>query len=319
MSRRTMVVLQELTAETLERIRAAAPGWEVVGGEADANGLARLRDAEIVCGWNPEVAERCLDDGARLRWLQVWGAGVDKLPLDRLNRAGVTVTTASGVHPNPVSETAFAMMLAFSRGLHTAVRNQTRSAWLSAGSLSEIHGKTLGIVGVGVIGAEIAKLAQAFGMRVMGIRRSGKPAPHVDWMSDMSGLDELLKESDYVVAVMPLTAETRRLFGREQFAAMKRTAYFINVSRGGTTDTEALMSALRTGEIAGAGLDVFEQEPLPTDHPLWTMDNVIVTPHNGGVTDRYQERATEIFLANLADYVQDRPPALNRVDPVRQY
>mgnify|MGYP001178172448 CR=1 FL=1 len=316
MSGRTMVLLQSLPDETLERVRLAAPGWEVVGG---ADGPSRLRDAEIVCGWKPEAAERCLAEGARLRWLQVWGAGVDKLPLDRLGRAGVTVTTASGVHPNPVSETAFAMMLSFSRGLHTAVRNQVRSAWLSAGSLSEIHGKTLGIVGVGVIGLEMAKLAQAFGMRVMGIRRSGEPAANVDWMSDRGGLNDLLRASDYVIAVMPLTGETCHMFGREQFAAMKRTAYFINVSRGGTTDTEALVAALREGEIAGAGLDVFEQEPLPSDHPLWKMDNVIMTPHNGGVTDRYEERAADIFLENLTAYVQGRMPPLNRVDPVRQY
>ncbi|XID93975.1 D-2-hydroxyacid dehydrogenase [Paenibacillaceae bacterium WGS1546] len=318
MSKRTIVVLQPLPDETLERIRLAASGWDIVfGGESDW--ASRLPDAEIVCGWKPEVAERCLVEGARLRWLQAWGAGVDKLPLDRLDRAGVTVTTASGVHPNPVSETAFAMMLAFSRGLHTAVRNQVRGAWLSAGSLSEIHGKTLGIVGVGTIGLEAARLGKAFGMKVIGIRRSGEPAEFVDRMSDMSGLTGLLRESDYVVAVMPLTGETRHMFGRDQFAAMKRSAYFINVSRGGTTDTEALVAALRAGEIAGAGLDVFEQEPLPADHPLWAMDNVIVTPHNGGVTDRYEERATDIFLANLNAYLQGRPLPLNRVDPVRQY
>ncbi|QTH42685.1 D-2-hydroxyacid dehydrogenase [Cohnella sp. LGH] len=318
MSKRTMVVLQPLPGGTMERIRLAAPGWDIVGG-AEADGLSRLREAEIVCGWKPEAAERCLAEGARLRWLQVWGAGVDKLPLDRLDRAGVTVTTASGVHPNPVSETAFAMMLSFSRGLHTAVRNQVRSAWQSAGSLSEIHGKTLGIVGVGVIGLEMAKLAKAFGMRVMGIRRSGETAENVDWMCDIGGLNELLRASDYVVAVMPLTGETRHMFGRDQFAAMKRTAYFINVSRGGTTDTEALVAALREGEIAGAGLDVFEQEPLPSGHPLWAMNNVIVTPHNGGVTDRYEERATDIFLANLDAYLQGRTLPINRVDPVRQY
>ncbi|MFC4598147.1 D-2-hydroxyacid dehydrogenase [Cohnella hongkongensis] len=319
MSKRTMVILQELPEETLERIRLTAPGWEVISGEERANWLPRLREAEIVCGWKPEAAERCLGEGARLQWLQVWGAGVDKLPLDRLDQAGVTVTTASGVHPYPVSETAFAMMLAFSRGLHTAVRNQMSGAWLDAGSLSEIHGKTIGIVGVGTIGLEAARLAKAFGMRVLGMRRSGEPAEFVDRMSDRSGLNDLLRESDYVMAVMPLTRETKHMFGRDQFAAMKRSAYFINVSRGGTTDTEALVAALREGEIAGAGLDVFEQEPLPADHPLWAMDNVIVTPHNGGVTDRYRERATDIFLENLTAYVEGRTPPLNRVDPDRQY
>lgn len=319
MSGRTMVILQQLSNEAIGRIRQAAPGWDVVDAGERSDWPARLREAEIVCGWKPEVPELCLVEDAKLRWLQAWGAGVDKLPLDRLGRAGVTVTTASGVHPNPMSETAFAMMLAFSRGLHIAVRNQMRGAWQSAGSLSEIHGRTLGVVGVGAIGQEIARLGKAFGMRVLGIRRSGEPTECVDAMRDMNGLNEMLLECDYVVAAMPLTDETRHMFGREQFASMKRTAYYINVSRGATTDTEALMDALREGAIAGAGLDVFEQEPLPAEHPLWTMDNVIVTPHNGGVTDRYQERALDIFLANLNSYLQGQEPPLNRVDPVKQY
>lgn len=319
MSGRKMVILQPLPDEAVERIRRAAPGWDVIDAARRSDWPERLPEAEIVCGWKPEAAEACLGAGSRLRWLQAWGAGVDKLPLDRLSRAGVAVTTASGVHPNPMSETAFAMMLAFSRGLHAAVRNQMRGAWQAAGSLGEIHGKTLGIVGVGAIGLEIARLGKAFGMRVLGMRRSGEPAAVVDRMYDRSGLDELLPACDYVVAVMPLTEETRHMFGREQFASMKRTAYFINVSRGATTDTEALVEALREGVIAGAGLDVFEQEPLPADHPLWSMDNVIVTPHTGGVTDRYQERALDIFLDNLSAYLQDLPLPLNRVDPIKQY
>jgi phosphoglycerate dehydrogenase-like enzyme len=314
-----MIVFPTLTESQWQQIRRSAPDWELISGDDPAVWLPRLQDAEIICGWKPEIAERCLDGKAKLRWLQAWGAGVDKLPLERMDKAGVTVTTASGVHPNPVSETVFAMMLAFSRGMHRAVCNQVNRDWRPVGTMSEIHGKTVGIVGAGVIGKEIARLAKAFGMKVLGVRRSGQQEEYFDQMTDPSGLNGILGACDYVVAIMPLTNETRHMFGSAQFAAMKRTAYFINVSRGATTDTEALLGALRAGQIAGAGLDVFEQEPLPADHPLWAMDNVIVTPHNGGVTDQYDERALQIFLENLATYLQGEVPRLNRVDPVRQY
>jgi|HigsolmetaAR203D_1030402.scaffolds.fasta_scaffold06295_2 phosphoglycerate dehydrogenase-like enzyme len=316
---RTVVFVQQVPERYLEKIRQTIPDWRVVNlGDQEEWGPI-LSEAEIICGWRPEAAEACLRPASRVKWVQAWGAGVDKMPLNALHRAGIAVTTASGVHPNPVSETVFAMMLAFSRKLHVSVRNQMRKLWQVSGDLGEIHNKTIGIVGVGAIGAEIARLAKAFGMRVLGVRLSGKPADHVDRMFDLGGLATVLKESDFVVASMPLTDRTRHMFSREQFKEMKDTAYFINVSRGATVDTEALVAALRNKEIAGAGLDVFEQEPLPPDHPLWEMDNVIITPHNGGVTDRYHDRATEIFLQNLQSYLQGEEPSLNRVDPFKQY
>lgn len=315
----TMVILQPLPDDAISRIRQLAPDWNIVTGEDRHEWLPSLVAAEIVCGWKPEVEEKCLGAGTKLKWVQAWGAGVDKLPLEQLHRAGVTVTTASGVHPNPMSELAFAMMLSFSRGLHISVRNQMRSAWQSAGNLSEVHGKTLGVIGVGTIGKEVARLAKAFGMTVLGIRRSGEPAPYVDQMADRRELNAVLGQCDYVVNCMPLTDETRHMFAREQFQAMKRSAYFINIGRGATTDTDGLVQALQQGVIAGAGLDVFEQEPLPVDHPLWAMDNVIMTPHNGGVTDQYQQRALDIFLTNLSAYLHGESPSLNRVDLVNQY
>jgi phosphoglycerate dehydrogenase-like enzyme len=316
---RTMLFFQALADHDIRRIEQLAPDWRIVSGDNKEVWLPHLQDAEIICGWKPEVGELCLGSGTRLKWLQAWGAGVDRLPLDQLSSAGVMVNTASGVHPNPVSETAFAMMLSFSRKLHSSVRNQANRNWQLTGTLSEIHGKTIGVIGVGTIGLEISRLAKAFGMKVLGVRRSGENAEYVDRMYDGNGLDTVLRESDYVVAIMPLTAETHHMFAREQFEAMKETAYFINISRGATTDTEALVNALQNGLIAGAGLDVFEQEPLPADHVLWEMDNVIMTPHNGGITDEYHSRAMDIFLTNLDSYLRGEKPPLNIVDPVRQY
>ena len=184
---RTIVFVQQVPERYLEKIRQTIPDWRVVNLWDKEEWDPILSEAEIICGWRPEAAEACLRPSSRVKWVQAWGAGVDKMPLNALHRAGIAVTTASGVHPNPVSETAFAMMLAFSRKLHVSVRNQTRKLWQVSGDLGEIHNKTIGIVGVGAIGSEIARLAKAFGMRVLGVRLSGQPADHVDRMFDLGG------------------------------------------------------------------------------------------------------------------------------------
>jgi len=182
-----------------------------------------------------------------------------------------------------------------------------------------MHGETIGIIGVGDIGQETARLAKAFGMRVLGVRRSGEPTEHVDQMYSLEGLPQLLNESDYVVNALPLTEETYHYIGAKQFAQMKCNAFYINIGRGPTTDTEALLQALLSKQIAGAGLDVFEQEPLPADHPLWQMDNVILTPHSSGHTQYYGQRTLDIFLGNLHDYITKGKPTHNLVDLLKQY
>ncbi|UQZ82252.1 Glyoxylate/hydroxypyruvate reductase B [Paenibacillus konkukensis] len=314
-----IICLHTLTGEQAERIRQAAPAWELIHGKDKELWLDHLQDAEIVVGWNKSAEEVCLKKDSKLRWVQNWGAGVDKLPLGRLADRGAILTNASGVHAFPISETIYAMMLAFTRKLHLSVRHQLHSEWKGTGSLGEIHGKTIGIIGVGAIGEETARLAKAFGMKVLGVRRSGQPSGFVDAMHDLNGLAAVLQESDFVVVTLPLTDETRHMFGKAQFELMKPTAMYINIGRGGTTDTEALIEALRTGVIAGAGLDVFEQEPLPASSPLWQMENVIMTPHNSGSTEQYNERAFEILMRNLQDYLQGREPSVNRVDYGKQY
>ncbi|MDQ8737938.1 D-2-hydroxyacid dehydrogenase [Paenibacillus sp. LHD-38] len=254
-----------------------------------------------------------------LRWVQCWGAGVDQMPLETFARKGILLSNASGVHAFPVSETVFAMMLAFARRLHVTMRNQMSAKWQSPGSLQEIHGKTAAIIGLGAIGEETARLAKAFGMKVLGIRRTGAESSHVDRMYDIGRIMEVLGQSDYVIVTLPLTDETRHMFGHAQFRAMKPSAYFINIGRGGTTDTDALEEALRKGIIAGAGLDVFEEEPLPAVSPLWEMENVILTPHISGLTVNYEERVMDIFLSNLQEYLGGRSPFINRIDLVKQY
>ncbi len=315
---RKIVFVHHLSPQYVELVRSAAPGWEVIQGGGE-RWVEHLRDAEIVVGWSAAAEEHCLKPGAKLRWVQSWGAGVDRMPLDAFAERGIILTNASGVHAYPISETIFAMMLTLARNIHLSIRNQAQRKWQSTGVLGEIHGKTIGIIGVGAIGEETARLAKAFGMNVLGVRRSGESSPFVDKMYDNSGLDRVLQESDYVVVTVPLTRETRHMFGRRQFQMMKPTACFINIGRGETTDTDALIEALTEGTIGGAGLDVFEQEPLPETSPLWTLENVIITPHNSGSTVYYDERATDIFLQNLMQYLRGSVPSVNRVDLEKQY
>ncbi|TJY41099.1 D-2-hydroxyacid dehydrogenase [Cohnella pontilimi] len=316
----TIVSLIRLPDDQIARIQEVAKGWEIVQRTQDSTlWKERLKDAEILIAWSRVAAEEVLGPDSKLRWLQNWGAGVDQLPLEAFAKHGVKITNASGVHAYPISENILAMMMMFARKLHTAVRYQGRKEWGSFGQLNEIHGRTVGIIGVGAIGEETARLAKAFGMKVLGVRLSGQPTPNVDRMFDLTGLHEVLQQSDYVVNTLPSTERTRHMFGRAEFQAMKLTAYYLNIGRGATTDTEALIEALREGSIAGAGLDVFEQEPLPAESPLWEMDNVIMTPHNAGSNVEYDARAMDIFLQNLQDYLNGREPSVNRVDFAKQY
>lgn len=314
MPQRTMICLHGFTPEQEQRIRESAPDWNIVFGRPKDISPTLFQEAEVICGWSHMLAQLSLTPETKLRWIQLWSSGADYMPFDLLESKGVMLTDACSVHPIPVAETVFAMLLAFSRKLHHAIRNQSNRNWDSEGTFTELRGKTIGIIGSGEIGTEIARLSEAFGMKVIGVRRSGKPAPHVSTMYTLAQLDEVLTSSDIVVNVLPLTEETTGLFNQEKFNTMKTGAWFINVGRGASVLTDALVHALQEGPLSCAGLDVFETEPLPSDHPLWTMDNVIITPHIGGATDQLKERVAELFIHNLQGYLTSGTPTRNVID-----
>ncbi|NGP61695.1 D-2-hydroxyacid dehydrogenase [Paenibacillus thiaminolyticus] len=316
---RKMICLHGLAPEQEAGIRAAAPDWHLIFGRPKDLDPAEFRDAEVIFGWCDAAAETGLAAGSKLRWIQLWSSGADYMPFGKLKQREVMLTTASGVHPVPMAETVFAMLLAYTRELPRAIRNQRRRHWDKAGHFTELNGRTMAVIGLGSIGTEIARLAQAFGMRVIGVRRTGRPAEQVDAVLTLDKLDEALAASDVIVNVLPKTTETDGLFDEARFAAMKQGAFFVNIGRGASVCTDALVQALTNGHLAGAGLDVFETEPLPEDHPLWSLDNVIITPHTGGNTDRLKEKVTALFLENLAAYLETGSPARNLVDYGRQY
>ncbi|KMY50369.1 D-2-hydroxyacid dehydrogenase [Peribacillus loiseleuriae] len=315
MSKRTLIINTELEDHYIEKIKEVIPEWNILIGNDPRVWQDQLTEAEIIVIRKNEIMDSILSNQSKLKWLQSWSAGVNTFPLKQLEEKEVIVTSANGVHAYPISETIFSLMLGLTRKLHTYVKQQQSKKWDEANVSLEIHNKTIGIIGVGAIGLETAKIAKAFGMKVLGVRHSGKTKEFVDTMYTIEQLNEVLPQCDYVVVTLPLTDETKHLFGTEQFQLMKKSAFFINIARGQIVKEKEMISALKLKEIAGAGLDVFAVEPLPENSPLWEFENVIITPHSSGLTEYYGQRVIEdIFIPNLKSYLENKTPAINIVD-----
>jgi len=301
--------------------RLIAPNAEFIAYADDEPSPAGLADIEAISWW---YTVRHIDDIVRgapkLRWLHSGSAGVDRLLSPTIvSRQGLTVTDSGPAFEVSISEFVMAWILSVARRLPELDAQQRDRVWNSL-QQDEVSGKTVGIIGLGPIGRGVAARTKAFGMRTLGLRRSQAPVDAVDEvLTGRDGLTRLLSTSDYVVIAAALTGETRTLIGREQLAAMKSTAWLINIARGAMIDETALVEALRSGKIAGACLDVFETEPLPQDSLLWEMSNVHIAPHNsGGMTEGVRERQKQLFLDNLRRFVSGEPLA-DVVDVARGY
>lgn len=273
-----------------------------------------------------------------LRWVQLYSAGPDPILNHPLFQTSVIFTTTSGVHAINMAEYVLTVVLAWFHRFPQTLALQQRGHWPSNTERTsvlvsqELRGKTIGIVGYGSIGRQIARLADAFGMRVLAMQRSADHRDHgfvFPGIGDSEGtipdryyapdqLNSMLSESDVVVVAVPLTPNTLELFDDKAFQAMKSTAFFVNIARGDVCNESALVRALEKKQIAGAALDVFHQEPLPPDHPLWHLPNVYITPHIMGLTQEYDERAATIFEENLRRFLAGAP-LYNVVDKVQGY
>jgi phosphoglycerate dehydrogenase-like enzyme len=280
---------------------------------------ARIGEGEVlvVTGfWNNDL----LAHADRLRFIQVCGAGYDMFDLDAVRARGVRLAHASGINVNAVSDHAMALLLALTRQIHTGRDNQQRAHWRPMISdldrrEHELPGKTMLIFGLGKIGSRLAKLAKAFGMTVIGLKRDTTAAvEHVDELHPSAALPELLPRADVTVLTCPLTAETSNVIDGAAFAAMKPSSYLINVARGGCVEEPALIEALRGNAIAGAGIDVTVEEPLAAESPLWSFENVILTPHTGGETEMYENNVIDILLDNLDRLSRGAEPLYNQVN-----
>jgi phosphoglycerate dehydrogenase-like enzyme len=291
------------------QIQEIAPDMRLLVTEDRKEMEAVLDEIEIAACQFPRDL---LLEARNLRWYQQWAAGADWL-LDHPEVVDLdfVLTNASGVHPIPITEHIFALLLAFARMIDQSVRYQTLGEWMPdelKKNVFELADKTMALIGVGAIGERTAQVARAFGMRVLGVRRNPQVGmPGVETMVGPGELLDVLPKADFVVVTAPLTAETRGMIGERELRVMKPTAYLVNIGRGGIVDEGDLIRALEEGWIAGAGLDVFEEGPLPESSPLWGMENVIVTAHYAGFNPHYDERAMAIFLDNLRRYRAGEP------------
>jgi D-2-hydroxyacid dehydrogenase (NADP+) len=290
----------EVTEEYRRRLALAFPALDIeVAADAAKAGPA-LRRADVLLTFGQMMKNLKLDlaEAHDLKWVQALGTGMDGIIDQPALRPSVTVTSLHGVHGPPVSEAALAGMLALSRDLPRFVRQQAERHW-GRWPAKLLHHKTVGIVGVGVIAEALAPKCKAMGMTVIGVTSAPRPVAGFDRMHAMGELLQVVPEFDYLVLLTPYSAATHRLIDAKVFAAMKPTAYLVNVARGGVVDDDALVEALRARRLAGAALDVFNEEPLPPDHPLWTFPNVLITTHQGGFCDTYVDLAMPILEHNM--------------------
>ena len=249
-----------------------------------------------------------------LDWVHSIQAGYDRYPLDEFEEAGVVLTNSTGIHGTSVGETVLGMLLSLARRLHVYARNQTerewdRPAWDEPFTLA---GERLCVVGLGTLGRGIAERAAAVGMTVDGVRRTPDPVPNVREVYAADDLHEAVADARFVALATPLTEETRGLMDAAAFDAMRDDAYFVNVARGACADQDALVAALREGSLAGAALDVFEEEPLPATSPLWEMDDVVVTPHAAAAERDYYRHIADLVRENVRAIAADEA-TVNRV------
>lgn len=284
-------------------IRQIAPNCEIIA-PSDENALER---AHITYeGVKPDE----IDGAKSLRWIQLLSAGVNRWPVEKISKRGIQVTTTSGIHAQPITEHLFGMLLTNTRALDVALREQPKQDWRGLDYnplVQRIADKTLGVLGVGAIGAHAAHVGNAFGMRVIGLRRSGEPLEDVERMFTPAQKLEFFAQCDVVMNTLPLTDDTHGFMGQTAFDALPDGAIVMNIGRGETIDTSALIAWLRCGRARAALLDVTDPEPLPPDHPLWKMENVFITPHYSGNHPEYGARANEIFLDNLRRFIKDEP------------
>ena len=331
-----IVATVPLTDSQRSTIAAAAPGSEIV----DRQCRSREEAGALVSGGCDVLLTFLIPNdlpkqAPALRWIQLLSAGADHA-LGSLKGSGIPFATSSGIHATPIGEYTIASMLAWARRFHVTIRAQSRHEWSRRAvmnNLDVIRGKTLGIVGYGSIGRETGRLAAAFGMRVLALKRNYEERRDPGWCPEglgdpegriperwfgRDGCAEMLSQSDYVSVTLPNTPQTVKFVGAREIAAMKPGAYIVNIGRGAVIDEQALIEALKAGKIGGAGLDVFEKEPLPAESALWDIEEALLTPHVSGDFRAYTDLACDLFAENLSRFSSNRP-LLNIVDPALGY
>jgi Phosphoglycerate dehydrogenase and related dehydrogenases len=284
-----------LYPEQIDELKEKASDYKIVESieEADANTV------EIIIGWSDDLIPLIEDEASNVKWVQFAYAGVNALPLKLFTEKGILLTNGSGIHAKPVTETIIGLILGMTRAIVRSAKNQENKEWSHGSNLYELAGKTMLIVGAGKIGVQLGKVAKAFNMHTIGINRSGREIENMDDQYTQKELADVIHKGDIVVNILPLTEETTHLYDEDMFSKMKDGVIFINVGRGESVVTEDLLAALDNGKVSRAGLDVFEQEPLPEDSPLWNHEQVLMTPHIAGQVESYPKYIFPLFMKNF--------------------
>lgn len=307
------VLVPPMPPSQMDELRRVAPNVELVVARSEQEALAKVGD---VVGMFDFVSPEVIRAGKRLRWVQVGSAGVENVLFPEMMNSQITLTNAQRVYAPPIADQALAFMVCLSKGLYYFIRHQSEGNWSVPPRLhpKELQGQTVFVLGLGGIGSNLARRANACGMRVLATDPKQMPKPdYVAHLGKPAEFHTLLPEADFVASCVPLTRETQGMIGAREFAMMKRGAFLINMSRGKVVDTNALVEALRSGQLGGAAMDVTDPEPLPKDHPLWQMENVIITPHMSNRSPGSDARRFEVLKENLRRFSRGEP-LINVVD-----
>lgn len=320
MNQKGILLLQTTTPEQIKMLQNIAPDYKIVDGFSIEVPDFPLDDVEILYGWNGKIGNTILHSPtSNLKWVQMHTAGVDFVDQDIMKEKNILLTNSSGLHGKVIAESVYGMLLSYTRGIGRAIKDQSSKKWGSRDNIMELQDSTIMIVGAGRIGIEVAKLAKAFGMKTIGVNRTGKAVEHMDAIIKQSDLLNHVQEADVVVNILPLTNLTTYFFDKIIFSKMKNTAVFINVGRGKSVNTKDLVEALEEGKLAFAALDVFETEPLPADNPLWERDDVLITPHISGLLPKFNSRLFTIFEENLRAFAEGKELPKNLINYERSY
>jgi len=289
----------KISEDKLQKIMAAQPEVEIIQVK-DFTQADEKAEMLLTYGW--DIKEHTVNQFPNLRWVQTLSAGVDMLPLKKLESKNITLTNVRGAHKIQMAEHVIWSMLMLVREGQVFVHQQDKKVFSAKPKIDELYGKTVCIVGAGTIGREIARKCRAFDMKVYGVSLSGKEDATFDCVASSENMGELLSISDIVVTVLPLTSKTRGCLNSEFFSYLKEGALFVNAARGPVADEKALLNALKTKKIKAAALDVFVNEPLAEDNPFWELENVFITPHIGGRTIKASDRMWDVLLENISNY-----------------
>ncbi|MGF7397285.1 D-2-hydroxyacid dehydrogenase [Thermoanaerobacterium thermosaccharolyticum] len=315
---KNILFLSKVNSKYIEEMQKIAPQFNVICLDDKKDAYKYIKDTEVLVCFDGDADAEFIHNAENLKWIHLLSAGADAMPFDVLKERKIILTNSKGVHKYQISEQVLGYMLLFERALNYFIRKQMNREWDKSVRVSELYGKSVCILGVGSIGEEIARIAREFGMKTIGVRKSGNISQFIDEMYTNDNMIYAVSKADYVICALPLTDDTYHLLGKDFFKNMKNDAVFINIGRGKVVDESSLIDALKNKTIRGAALDVFEEEPLSKESPLWDMENVIITPHTAGISPHYMERGIEIIKHNIKAYLGDGD-FINRVDLEKQY